>query len=39
MESGMSPNFSGNLTTTLKDQGLWNDTLLIITADNGGIGR
>ena len=28
----------GNLTATIKAQGLWDDTLLIITSDNGGVG-
>ena len=27
-----------NLTETLKEEGMWDDTLLIITSDNGGIG-
>lgn len=26
----------GNFTSTLKTQGMWDDALLIITADNGG---
>ena len=26
----------GNITTELKNNGLWNDTLLIFTGDNGG---
>lgn len=29
----------GNITAALKDQGMWNDTLLLFTADNGGIGK
>eukprot|EP00936_MAST-01D_sp_MAST-1D-sp1_P000789 g789.t1 len=28
----------GNLTATLKEQGMWDDTLMIVTSDNGGIG-
>jgi len=26
----------GNLTSLLKQKGMWNDTLLVLTADNGG---
>ena len=27
----------GNITATLKSAGMWDDALLIITSDNGGI--
>jgi len=34
--ASISDEVLGNLTTTLKARGMWNDTLIILTSDNGG---